>query len=186
MNASAPVLLLPSSEDEGLAALARALETHRSSLQAFLRRRLRNESDVADALQETALRLVKYHADHAIETPERLLYHVAENVAIDFSRRDRTHHVGAHCSLDDVLLVSSEPSPEQLASAEQDLERLIDGLERLSEKCRDVFLLSRLEGLSYPQIAERCGISVKMVEKYMGRALAELRSQVGGRPGATL
>lgn len=164
--------------------LMHVLETHRSSLRIFLRKRLRNEEDVNDALQETSLRLFNFQAHGAAESPTALIYTVAERVAVDFVRRAQSHHASAHCPLEDVQLFSQEPSPEQLASAEQDLGHLIEALERLTPKCQDVFLLSRMEGLSYPQIASRCGISVKMVEKYMSRALAELRSQVGDRHGA--
>ena len=164
--------------------LMRVLEDHRSSLRVFLRKRLRNEEDVSDALQETSLRLFNFQSHSTVDSPTALIYSVAERVAVDFLRRSQSRHANAHCPLEDAQLFSQEPSPEQLASAEQDLDQLIEALERLTPKCQDVFLLSRMEGLSYPQIAARCGISVKMVEKYMSRALAELRAQVGDRPGA--
>jgi RNA polymerase sigma factor (sigma-70 family) len=164
--------------------LMRVLEEHRASLRVFLRKRLRNEEDVNDALQETSLRLFNFQAHSVAQSPTALIYSVAERVAVDFMRRAHSHRASAHCALEDVQLLSQDPSPEQLASAEQDLGQLIEALERLTQKCQDVFLLSRMEGLSYPQIASRCGISVKMVEKYMSRALAELRRPVGDRQGA--
>lgn len=157
----------------------RVVEQHRPSLKAFLRKRLRNEEDVEDAVQETLMRLFDYQARHTVESPAALLFHVAERVAVDFSRRARSRRADAHCPLDSIELVSEASSPEQVASAGQDLVQLVDALEGLSAKCQDVFLLSRMEGLSYPQIAVRCGISVKMVEKYMSRALAELRVRIG-------
>jgi RNA polymerase sigma-70 factor (ECF subfamily) len=185
MNASAPALMdLYAREDVRVQDPVRVLEDHRLPLRSFLRKRLRNEEDIDDAVQEISLRLFSYQVRHAIESPTALLYHVAERVLVDFSRRAQSHCVGAHCALDDVQLLSEDPSPEQLASAGQDLALLIHALECLSSKCQDVFLLSRMEGLSYPQIAARCGISVKMVEKYISRALAELRGRVGGRLGA--
>ncbi len=48
-------------------------------------------------------------------------------------------------------------------------------LERLPEKQRVVFLMSRLEGMKYIEIAERLGISVKAVEKRMSSALSKFR-----------
>lgn len=169
--------MVEASERDGASpqALARVLEQHRLSLRHFLRKRLRSDEDVEDAVQETSLRLFNYQVRHEIESQAALLYHIAERVAIDFRRRAQSHRADAHCSLEDVHLLSDAPLPEQLVSAEQDLTRLIDALERLSARCQDVFVLSRMEGLSYPQIARRCGISVKMVEKYMSRALRELR-----------
>ncbi len=185
MNVSAPAMMdLCAHDDSRVDDLMRVLEEHRASLRVFLRKRLRNEEDVNDALQETSLRLFNFQSRNTVESPAALIYSVADRVAVDFARRAQSHRASAHCALEDVQLFSQEPSPEQLVSVEQDLGRLIEALERLSPKCQDVFVLSRMEGLSYPQIAACCGISVKMVEKYMSRALAELRRQVGDRPGA--
>ena len=180
MNASAPAMMdLPAQDALPEQDLMHVLQQHRASLRNFLRKRLRSDEEVDDALQETSLRLFHYHSRHAVDSPAALLYHVAERVAADFSRRAQSRQAGAHCTLDEIELASDEPSPEQLASAEQDLTQLVNALERLSPRCQDVFVLSRMEGLSYPQIAMRCGISVKMVEKYMSRALAGLRARVG-------
>ena len=51
-------------------------------------------------------------------------------------------------------------------------------LESLAPRTREVFLLSRNQGLTYAQIAETLGISVKTVETLMGRGLRELRRQL--------
>jgi len=185
MNASSSAIVGMFARDEAVSSdLMSVLEEQRSSLRSFLRKRLRNEEDVSDALQETSIRLFNYQAHSEIESPAALIYRVADCVAVDFLRRAQSRKASAHCPIDDVPLLSQEPSPEELASATQDLGRLIEALERLSPKCQDVFLLSRMDGLSYSEIAVRCGISVKMVEKYMSRALAELRMQVGERPEA--
>jgi RNA polymerase sigma-70 factor (ECF subfamily) len=185
MNAAAPAMLdCRAHEDPRAADLMQVLEEQRSSLLAFLHKRLGNEEDVHDALQETSLRLFNFQAHATAESPAALIYSVADRVAVDFVRRRASRRASAHCALEDVELLSPEPSPDQVASAGQDLDQLIEALERLTPKCQDVFLLSRMEGLSYPQIAARCGISVKMVEKYMSRALAELRKQVGDAAGA--
>lgn len=48
----------------------------------------------------------------------------------------------------------------------------------LSARMREIYLLHRLEGLTYREIADRLGISVKTVEVQMGRALKKLREQL--------
>ena len=48
-------------------------------------------------------------------------------------------------------------------------------IEQLPERCREIFSLSRKEGLSYRQIAERLGISVKTVETQISIALKRIR-----------
>jgi RNA polymerase sigma-70 factor (ECF subfamily) len=51
-------------------------------------------------------------------------------------------------------------------------------LAALPENCREVFDMSRTQGLRYAEIAEVLDISVKTVEKRMGQALAELRKSL--------
>ncbi len=58
-----------------------------------------------------------------------------------------------------------------------ELQRLIsDTIDGLPDKCREAFVLSRYEGLSYREIAEKLGISVKTVEKHIAKGLLSLRN----------
>ncbi len=166
--------------------LARVMEQQRPMLRAFLRKRLDSQEDADDALQETYLRLIRYHGRASVESPVLLLYHVAENVVCDTLRRAQTHCLDAHASLEQVehQLPADQLSPERILLADQQLQQVMAALGRLSPRCRQVFLLSRLHGMNYPQIAQRCGISVKMVEKHISHALLRLRERVGGWGGA--
>jgi RNA polymerase sigma-70 factor (ECF subfamily) len=56
--------------------------------------------------------------------------------------------------------------------------RIRAGVEALPEKCRQAFILSHYEGMSYNAIAREMGISVKTVEKHIGKALQTLRRQL--------
>ena len=95
-----------------------------------------------------------------------------------FSRRLRTRSriprggVRSHCNVDDLDIVSDEPSAERQLTAREDLEILYSVIEQLPPKCRQVFLLSRVRRMTYGEIAVRCGISRKMVEKHVSHALA--------------
>jgi len=78
------------------------------------------------------------------------------------------------------------PSAEEVTLA-LELERAVrHAIEGLPDNCREVFQMSREQGLRYAEIASALEISVKTVEKRMGRALAELRERLapwlpGGR-----
>ena len=62
---------------------------------------------------------------------------------------------------------------------EQELEqRIFDSLQALPEKCREVFMMNRFEGLKYAEIAEKLNISVKTVEAQMSKALKILRENL--------
>ena len=58
-------------------------------------------------------------------------------------------------------------------------EKLKNALENLTEAQRTAFLLNRIEGKKYAEIAEMLNISVKSVEKRMSQALATLRKEIG-------
>src|SRR5699024_4777113 len=114
---SIPTAHVSARDDQRPQDFARMLRRHRSSLKSFLRKRLFNEEEVEDAVQETSLRLFRYQAQHAIESPTALLYRIAERVAVDFQRRAQSHRTSKHFPLDDTRLLSTDPLPEQLASA---------------------------------------------------------------------
>lgn len=60
-----------------------------------------------------------------------------------------------------------------------ELERQIaQVLDTLPPRCREIFTMSRFEGLKNREIADRLDISVKVVEKHIGRALAAFRTHL--------
>jgi RNA polymerase sigma-70 factor (family 1) len=76
-------------------------------------------------------------------------------------------------------------APNRLPDAEdalfsQDLDRLLDQhIDRLPEKCRQVFILSRKQHLSISEIADKLGISSKTVENHLTNALGRIRTGLG-------
>ena len=84
----------------------------------------------------------------------------------------------------------SQNIPDHLAGPEGDwlgestaeqrarLARIYQAIDQLPSKCREIFLLSREEGLEYQEIAEFLGVSVKTVETQIGIALRKLRKAV--------
>lgn len=155
----------------------------------FLRRRTPTGEDAEDAAQESWTRLLRYRDSEPASAWKPLLYRIATNVARDRFRHARTHREDKHVPLDegvasvpDATYVSAVPSPEEHVARRRELARLSEAILRLPPKCRRVFLLKRVYGLTRREIAERCGISVKTVEKHLATALAKLKRQVGERP----
>ncbi len=166
-------------------AIHELIRRHHDSLISFLRRRLNVPEDAHDVAQETYIRMMKYEGARDIESPSSMLFRIAANVAIDLGRAARARRGGDHLSIDSVELCSEQPSAERHVAAEQSVERLHAAIESLPPKCRQAFLLSRAHGMTYPEIARHCGISVKMVEKHISHALAVCARQVGDRGAPT-
>lgn len=139
-------------------------------LRRLLRSRGRSAEDADDLIQEAFLRLQVYCREHRVEKPEAFLVRTALNLSADLARRDRRQPV-EHGALDHLTLLDPSPSPDAVYAAQKRLQHWKRGLAALSPRRREVFLLNRLEGYSFPQIAERLGISLSMVEKHAARAV---------------
>lgn len=149
-----------------------------SSLLSFLRQRLRVADDARDVAQEAYIRMMQYEGSRDVQSPASLLFRIAINVANDLGRADKVRHVADHCDIDDMEFDSGVATPEREVAASQELDLLYDAIEHLPPKCRQVFLLSRFHNMTYPEIAVHCGISIKMVEKHISRALAVCATKV--------
>lgn len=148
----------------------------------FLRRQLPTDEDAQDVAQESLIRLIQYR-DYEPELWSSILYRIAINVLHDRGRRARTRQASAHVSLDENIqgLLSPDQPHEKQIETQQELARVQKALLGLPARCRDIYLLNRIEGMSYPQIADHCGVSVKAVEKQISKALGLLRKSLGDR-----
>lgn len=146
----------------------------------FLRNRVRGTAEPADVAQEAYIRMLQYEGSRSIRAPYYLLLRVAMNVAQDMRRSDLVRRVGQHRSLDSLEIAGNSPNPEQVASLAEELDRALSAIEALPPRCREVFLLHRRQHLSYVDIAAKCDISVKMVEKHISTALAFCAARVWG------
>lgn len=165
------------------------LREQRDGLVRFLCTRLPCEEDAQDAAQEALARLVRYRDSEPPGSWRPLLYRIAVNIALDQQRRAKTHHAAGHVPYEQILYAvpSEDAPPDERLSREQLVARMWDVVQTLPPRCRDIYVLSRTEGLSQPQIAELFGISVKAVEKQMTRALSTLRRELGDwAPDASL
>lgn len=153
------------------------LAAQRDLLVAFLRYRTVSEADAQDAAQESMVKLVRYRDRKPDVAWKPLLYRIAVNVAHDQARRRHRLHEGAHDPIDKAgaALSSGEPSHEKRVDDERELIIIRELILQLPGRCRQVYLLNRIDGMSYSQVARQCGISVKAVEKHVAKALKFLR-----------
>lgn len=151
----------------------------RQGLLQFLRSRTATEQDAEDALQESLAKLLRYRHQESPEAWKALLYRIAANVANDQHRAGACRRSSDHVPLDDLPIADSGHTPDQRAAYDQQVARIGEAILALPPKCQRVYLLKRAHGLSHAQIAARCGISVKMVEKHLANAMALLRHKVG-------
>jgi RNA polymerase sigma-70 factor (ECF subfamily) len=157
--------------DNNAELFARFVRESAPRLERFLARLRVREDDVQDVTQESVARLLRYRDSEPPAAWAALLYRIAINVARDRARHERH----APSSGVETEAIASDDSPEQHASDHEALARVRAAILRLPSRCRAVYLMHRFDGLGYSEIARRCDISVKAVEKHMSRALRELR-----------
>ncbi|MEM7561459.1 MAG: sigma-70 family RNA polymerase sigma factor [Pseudomonadota bacterium] len=144
-------------------------ESHHSWLINWLRRRTGCQHAASDLTQDVFVRLLGRNSIPIVREPRAFLARIARGLLIDQRRRENIHQ----CWLESL----AHNSPQYAPSTEEQ-EIIIDTLVRidallggLKPRCREAFLLSRLEGLSYPAIAERLGVSLSTIEKDIAQAL---------------
>jgi RNA polymerase sigma-70 factor (ECF subfamily) len=98
----------------------------------------------------------------------------ASSVLADWLRSRSSHAVDLHIPFDSELHGEDQIDPERALGSNQDLNAAIVVLLGLPERTRAVFILRRLEGQRFRDIATRLGISVSAVEKHMVRAIHHL------------
>lgn len=159
-----------------------AMKAHRDELLNYLHRRTRDAELAADLTQETLSRMMVYRDNSKVESYELLMYRVAHNLVLEHQRSRFRRHASDHVSLSAMGPLRAEETPvEEIVDARMSLDLLKRALIALPPKRRLAFMLSRFEGLTYPEVAVRMGISVKMVEKHISKALLAFRAAVGER-----
>ncbi len=154
-------------EGEGGAELSILYRENERWLARSLKRRF-GDQDIEDLAQETWLRLASAVSRADIRHPKAFLLRIATNLA---STRRRRRELA--------LRAEAGAAVRDCIEADQtDRVMLAQIVLGLPESLRDVFLLSRIDGLTNAQIADRLGISPKTVEWRMTRALAHCAAQL--------
>jgi RNA polymerase sigma-70 factor (ECF subfamily) len=182
-----PVVCAPCADDEWVAriresdhAAFEALVRHYSDrLCAFVYRTTRDVGATEELVQDLFLWIWRHRHEWEVRGGlTTYLYRSARNRAVSYLRREGLERRWQE-KMVSAGLHAFEPTPASQSDEEanaSELSAAIDGaIDALPNRCRQVFTLNREHHLSYRQIAETLGISVKTVEVHMGRALAALR-----------
>jgi RNA polymerase sigma factor (sigma-70 family) len=159
------------------ASLAGLAQLYRKPLLRFFARRAMTPEAAEDCVQDVFVRLAKV-AEVDVENTEAYLFKVARHVLIDRARRASVRREGQHDSIADVQLICPEGSPSRILEGREALERAAKALRELPERTRNIFLLNRLDGLTYTQLSARYAVNIKVIEREMGKALSHLRQRL--------
>jgi RNA polymerase sigma factor (sigma-70 family) len=155
----------------------RCLETYVPGLRRYFAKRV-PAAQIDDLIQEVFLRLQAHHGKAPIEHLDRYLFTVAASVLTDQARRRVVRHDSAHESFEERHHPVEERSPERVLSDREDLDMVMQAIDGLPPRTRDVFVLHRFEEMSGSSIAVALGLSISAVEKHIMRALQVLHERL--------
>jgi RNA polymerase sigma factor (sigma-70 family) len=165
--------------------ISEVIHRERRRLFHFIRRRVDNEGDAEDILQDVFYELIEaYRLMKPIEQAGAWLYRVARNRIIDRFRKKRPEaEVPLNASEEDALrledlLPSPDAGPDALYARSVLLEEIEAALEELPEEQREVFIAHEMDGRSFKQIAEETGRSINTVLSRKHYAILHLRRRL--------
>lgn len=161
--------------------LAHHVVPHERAIRSWLARRT-HDLDIDDIVQEMYARLASLADAENIQNPRQYAAQTAISIALNLARRARVVPMIPIGDFEELGLASLEPSPERAVNSQEELRELENTLQELPPLCRKAFLLRRVDGLSQKEVADKLGISVKTVEKYMARSVRFL-IEIYGRGG---
>lgn len=138
---------------------------HHGWLLGWLRGRLGCGQQAADVAQDTFVRLLGQRRALDFQTPRALLTHIAKGLVIDHWRRQEVER--AYLDAIAHLPEPQTPSPETRLLILETLCRIEAMLAGMPARTREIFLLAQLDGLSYPEVAGRVGVSLATVKRHM-------------------
>jgi RNA polymerase sigma factor (sigma-70 family) len=153
---------------------------NRTALLSFFRRFVREPSDARDLAQEVYLRMLRVRDAGTIQNPEGYLFTVAANLVKERRALQRRQQLEVDSADQDVQVYLSEVTnvDSEIDHAVR-VRRLREVLKQLPPKGQAVIMLQYMHGLSHKEIAERIGISPRMVKKYLAKGIAHCRTRMG-------
>lgn len=134
-----------------------------------------NEEKAHDAVQEAFVKLWENCAKVPPQKAKSFVYTVANNLYLNVIKAEKVRLKYA-----DKSLKTTNETPQFIMEEDEFRGKLENALNGLPDNQRTTFLLNRIDGKKYKEIAEMEGVSVKAIEKRMHLALKTLREQIDG------
>jgi RNA polymerase sigma factor (sigma-70 family) len=168
--------------------ISEAVERERPRLRSFIRRRVADERDVEDILQDVFAELVEaYRLMRPVEQAGAWLFRVAGNRITDLFRKRRPEAIRhepassgdeAEASSWEDFLPSPDASPEAAYARQVLMEEIDAALDELPDEQREVFVAHELDGRSFKEMAAATGLSVNTLLSRKRYAVLHLRRRL--------
>jgi RNA polymerase sigma-70 factor (ECF subfamily) len=158
---------------------------HEPAVRAWLRRSMVSLDDADDLIQEAYASLASLDAFEQIARPDGYFFQIVRNLLTDQLRRARIVRIESVAEMDTLKAASDEPSPERATAAKRELEMVQKVIAALPDRCRRIFEMRKIQGLSQREIAKQLKVSESIVENdgVKGMRLIMQAMREGGTAG---
>ena len=167
-------------------AAARLFREHNGPLVAYLTSQLRSVQEAKEVAQDAFVRLLQLPwSGSSGRLVRNYLFKTAKHLAIDRLRQQSVRRAAeSREQIEPPAVTADEHDPLRLLVSSEHAESLAGFLQELPAKCRQVFELHRIEGLSQQAVGERLLLSERMVRRYVTYAMVYCRLRLDGLTAA--
>ncbi|WP_139958385.1 RNA polymerase sigma factor [Flavicella sediminum] len=144
----------------------------------FIVAKNKDKDEAFDVVQEAFIKIWENCNKFDLSKAKAYLLSTARNIFYNMKKHEKVVRAYEQAAPDD--LYTSNDTPEGALQEKEFKQKLEETINKLPDIQKEVFLLNRMEGKKYREIAELLDISVKAVEKRMSKALLTLRSEMEG------
>jgi len=161
--------------------VAQELSNNEQFIVNWLKRFLGDNETALDVKQSAFMHVWEFSSHTKIDNPKALMFKIARNLAYNEIRRRKRFDAAFVTTSDyseneiEQVSCSATPSPEQMTSLRDDIQRVLKKINTLPERQKQAIIMHRLQGKSYKKIAQELRVSESSVEKYMIFALKTIR-----------
>jgi RNA polymerase sigma-70 factor (ECF subfamily) len=142
-----------------------------------------NHDIAEDLVQEAYARFLQQAQTGTIDNPRAYLYTITRNLSADYLRQGQVrtkHHDDSDVDLE--TIADPHQEPDRIVDAQLRLQRCLEALDNLPEVYRHVFLLHRIDGLTYAEIGQALNLHTRKAERYATKALAHCYAYANNDP----
>ncbi|GEM_PF-1062450 len=152
---------------------------HKASLCSWLQKRYRKHpADAEEIAHKAFTKMLELESLDHVENPKAFLYTVAVNFALHEVRHHATRQKYIDQEVQNISHNVEEMTPERIYNSGARLQRLISGMDKLSDKQKTILQMSRIEGQTYEQIQQQTGWSLADISRQLTRAMALMRAEL--------
>ena len=164
---------------------AQEIMPHEPQVRGWLRRSSFIDADEDDVIQEAYCRLSGVTNHERIHSGRAYFFVTVRNILLEELRRSRLIRIESVAEIESVCILDEEPSADRILSGQQRLMLVKELIEGLPDRCRRIFIMRKIDGLSQRETAQRLAVTENVVEKQLAAGLRAISGALAERDAST-